>query len=105
MLTWSEVSNTLGECKVMLNQPVPTIQSHIITYYGLCDMTSSKTQFFENHHKCFSQYDVYMARSYSTRSSYRIPKNFGSDKTWSQLSVDIFIASRTHLGAQKLLIY
>jgi hypothetical protein len=40
-----------------------------------------------------------------TKKSTHVDQNFKSDKAWSQLSVDIFIAPGDHLGAQKSLFY
>ena len=65
---------------------------------------SLKTHFSTIAHSAFPNYTHLWCCLVLPKRSTSVDQNFRSDKTYSQLSVAIFIAPRTHLGAQKSFI-
>jgi hypothetical protein len=64
-----------------------------------------KLTFLQLANNAFAKYTHLWCYPVLTKRSTSVDQNFRSDNIYSQLSVAIFMTSRTHLGAQKSFIY
>ena len=76
-----------------------------MTYYHLPPFIYTKNHFFQSHKMSFSALVASIGQQVLTKRSTHVDQNVRSDKVMSQLSLAIFVTSRTHLVVQKSLIY
>ena len=74
-------------------------------YYDLESLIYFKIHFSTSQKHVFSSCLAHKGQHVLTKRSTSVDQNLRSDKVMSKLSAAIFATPRTHLGAQKSLIY